>query len=57
VSEPRNPSAKFWRETSALYKATSTTEKSYCPAIKKLWGRLLESAAAAFTAEELGVRK
>jgi hypothetical protein len=43
VSEPRNPSAKFWRETSALYRATSTTEKSYYPAIKELWGRLLES--------------
>lgn len=43
MTDQKSPSAKFWRETSALYKAPSTTEKSYYPAIKELWSRLLES--------------
>ncbi len=41
-------STKFWRETVSLYKATSTTEKSYYPAIKELWARLLDSQGLPF---------
>lgn len=48
MSDAKAPSAKFWRETLALYKTASTTEKSYYPAIKELWSRLLESRGLPF---------
>ncbi len=48
MSETKNPSTKFWRETVGLYKASSTTEKSYYPSIKELWARLLESRGLPF---------
>lgn len=48
MTEPRNPSSKFVRETTALYRAASTTEKSYYPSIKELWARLLESRGLPF---------
>lgn len=48
VTDTKIASAKFWRETLALYKAASTTEKSYYPAIKELWAGLLESRGLPF---------
>ncbi len=48
MTEAKNSSGKFWREMFALYKATSTTEKSYYPAIKELWARLLEERGLPF---------
>jgi hypothetical protein len=48
VTETRDPSAKFWRETRTLYQATSTTEKFYYLSIKDLWTRLLESRRLPF---------
>jgi len=48
VTEAKSPSTKFWRETFALYKAASTTEKSYYPAIKELWARLIEGRGLPF---------
>jgi hypothetical protein len=48
MPDAKTPSAKFWRETLALYKTASTTEKSYYPAIKELWSRLLESRGLPF---------
>ena len=48
VADAKSLFAKFWRETLVLYKAASTTEKSYDPAIKELWAGLLESRGLPF---------
>lgn len=48
MSDAKSPFGKFRREVVALYGATSTTEKSYYPAIKELWARLLESRSLPF---------
>lgn len=48
MTEARSPSARFWSETFALYEAAATTEKSYYPAIKELWARLLEGRGLPF---------
>lgn len=40
--------SSFVRETSALYRASSTTERSYYPWIRDLWARLLDSRSLPF---------
>lgn len=48
MTDGKNSAASYFREALALYRASSTTEKSYYPAIKQLWTRLLESRGLPF---------
>ena len=48
MSEGKSPSARFWGEAHGLYKASSTTEKSYYPLIKEVWSRLLKDRGLPF---------
>lgn len=44
----KSAAASFFREAPALYRASTSTEKSYYPGIKELWARLLESRGLPF---------
>ena len=48
MTDLKRATSRFVRETHALYRASSTTEKSYYPTIKELWSRLLESRGLPF---------
>jgi Type ISP C-terminal specificity domain/N-6 DNA Methylase len=48
LTEATGPGARFFRETLALYKSSSTTERSYYPIIRELWSRLLEQRGLPF---------